>query len=132
MSGVHVCTSHSWRAEYAHMLGVCGFRVTFSPVPEDKLSAEDAIAADLPPQMFSASGAYAPGEKPYVALSSGPCATPAVAIERWMDRLMAFVSDNPGDVLWWRARPTVDGEVDCETGEPVWRAYARLAMGNME
>ena len=33
MSGVHVCTSHSWRAEYAHMLGVCGFRVTFSPCP---------------------------------------------------------------------------------------------------
>ena len=94
--------------------------------------ALNTIAADLPPQMFSASGAYAPGEKPYVALSSGPCATPAVAIERWMDRLMAFVSDNPGDVLWWRVRPTVDGEVDCETGEPVWRAYARLAMGNME
>ncbi len=47
MSGVHVCASHSWRAEYAHMLGVCGFSVTFSPVPEDKLSAEDAIAADL-------------------------------------------------------------------------------------
>jgi hypothetical protein len=45
--GVHVCASHPWRAEYAHMLGVNGFKVTFSPVPEDKLSAEDAIAADL-------------------------------------------------------------------------------------
>ena len=105
-------------------------------IARDRWNAADMLAAalaalssELPPQRFAASGAYAQGGKPFVMISSGVCATAAKAIECWTDRFLEFVTADTGDVLWWRARPTITGEVDCDSGGSVWTVYARCALG---
>lgn len=98
----------------------------------DLNAALTLLRDDLPPQQFRPTGAYAPGDKPYVAISSSGHDTPAAAIEQWVDRFVAFVSEEPGDVIWWNARPTIAGEVDCETTEPTWTVYGRVAVGATE
>jgi hypothetical protein len=47
VSRVHVCAGLSWRPEFEQMLRRSGFEVSFSPLPEDKLPSQEAIAADL-------------------------------------------------------------------------------------
>ena len=84
----------------------------------------------LPPQMTSSSGGYAPGNKPFVLLLSDDYDAPVDAISAWMNQLLDYIRDNPGDMLWWHGRPMVRGDVDCVVNAPRWRVCARCAMGD--
>jgi hypothetical protein len=51
------------------------------------------------------------------------------AISVWRQRLLDYVSANPGDVLWWRDRPEIQGNVPFGSTRLHWLVYSRLRIG---
>lgn len=58
------------------------------------------------------------------------CETSGDAIEQWKDQLILYLSQHPGDTLWWRERPEILGDVPFGSTKPRWRVYARLRVGD--
>lgn len=95
----------------------------------------------LPPQRDGVKRAIAETGQPYVTVVSGRVgrwegevlpgyATSAEAILTWRTALLGYAAENPGDTLWWRIRPEIDGRVRFGDSASSWVVYCRLLIGN--
>lgn len=55
--------------------------------------------------------------------------TPGEAIQEWRRRLLAYVQDHPGEVLWWRSRPEIESWVPFGQTEAIWVVWCRALVG---
>lgn len=94
------------------------------------------LAKDLPPQEDGPSFSYVPNVGGYHELCSydpgerAPHRTSGDAIAEWRRRMAVFITQYPGDTLWWRERPEIDGRIFFGDTEASWRVYSRLLIGN--
>ena len=96
------------------------------------------LEADLPPQVDGGVSAWAPDGTHYVVIASAEhckgeemkrCRTSAEAIANWKRALLEYAATHTGDVLWWRYRPEIRGDVPFGRTEAAWIVYSRLAIG---
>lgn len=98
-----------------------------------------SLEADLPPQRDGKPLAIADNYQPYDVVASeyrNPgerwigLATSAAAIAAWKRAMLEHAATHKGDVLWWRTRPEVRGQVGFGETTARWIVYSRLMIGN--
>lgn len=94
------------------------------------------LVKDLPPQKDGPSFAYVPNVGGYHEVCSydlgerAPHHTSGEAIAEWRRRIAGFITQYPGDTLWWRERPEIAGHIHFGDTRTSWRVYSRLLIGN--
>jgi len=50
------------------------------------------------------------------------------AIAAWATNFIKYLSETPGDLLWWREHPEIEGHIPFGDTAPVWQVYSRLVI----
>lgn len=95
------------------------------------LLAKRLSCVSLPPQLDGPRTVEVAQGMPYLEVVAKG-ATPQEAISSWIAALDEVPARHEATVLFWRARPEIDGRISFETGDLVWRVYSRLAFSTQE
>jgi len=103
-----------------------------------------SLEGHLPPQQDGPPGRTAPNGEPYVLVCSWDIEearrigndkfdyahkTSSEAIAAWKHAAFEHAQTHQGDVLWWRTRPEIRGEIPFGSTEARWYVYSRLMIG---
>lgn len=111
-------------------------------LPAQKEAAEIALgvallelAKELPPQEDGPRYNFISGVGEYAVICSANQGeywshkTSGAALAEWKRRLLEYVTTHPGDVLWWRIRPEIAGQIRFGESEASWAVYGRMLVG---